>query len=94
MIVLALMLLVAQNANPFDQFDPKPAPFSGPAKLVITWYQSGLIAIDYPNQTRCEQARTFVEAEVRRRSQANQAEMPQGSVTLGVPAKGAFCIPA
>lgn len=80
-------------ANPFDQFDPRPTPFSGPAKLIITWYQGGIVAVDYPSQSRCEQARGFVQAEVRRRYQASQASMPPGSVTVGVSPNGAFCIP-
>lgn len=28
-----------------------------PYKLVVTWYQSGITAIDYPSRARCERAR-------------------------------------
>lgn len=93
MIALALMLALPQNVNPFDRLDPKPTLFSGAAKLVIFWHWSGLTTVDYPNQARCEQARTFVQAEVRRRVQAGQAAAPQGYVPIGLPEDGAFCVP-
>lgn len=80
-------------ANPFDAFDEHPAPFSGPAKLLISWYQSGLTVVDYPSQSRCEQARSFVMAEVRARAQAAQADMPAGSIAISKSPNGAFCIP-
>lgn len=93
MIGLIFTILAAQSANVFDQFDQKPAPFAGPARLVITWHQAGISTVEYPTQARCEIARSFVEAEVRRRTQANLAALPPGSVTIGTPANGAFCIP-
>ena len=69
------------------------AQASGPYKLIITWYQAGVVVIDYPTAARCEQARRAVEAEVQRRARQNLAAMPEGSRILGAPAHGAFCIP-
>ncbi len=82
MVALMLLLLSGQ-----------PSAFAGPAKLLISWFQSGLTSVDYPSQARCEQARSFVEAEVRRRARETAAALPPGSVTIGVSPNGAFCIP-
>jgi hypothetical protein len=93
MLGMLYVLLAVAPANPFDRLDQNPVAFAGPAKLIITWYQSGLTAVDYPSQAKCEQARMFVEEEVRRRLRESAAAMPAGAVTIGVPANGAFCIP-
>ena len=80
-----------QKPNPFDRFDPKPQAFGGPAKLIVTWYQSGVTVINYPSQGRCEEARKVIDAEVQRRvkeSAANPNFLP-----IGPSANGAFCIP-
>lgn len=80
-------------ANPFDAFDDHPEPFAGTAKLVITWHQSDITLVDYQSQSRCEQARSYVMAEVRKRAQQSQADAPVGTVIIGRSPNGAFCIP-
>lgn len=66
---------------------------AGPAKLVISWYQSNLTVIDYPSKERCEAAARAVNAEVARRLAENDALAPPGSIRLGGSPNGAFCIP-
>jgi hypothetical protein len=80
MISVALLLATSPvvERGPWDNY-------SGPTKLVITWYQSGIVAIDYPNRARCEAARAVVLA--RGRERARQIGMPLES------ADNAFCIP-
>lgn len=56
-----------------------------PYKLIITWYQAGIIAIDYPSKQRCERARDAVLMTMRER--AKRAGMPAESGEI------AFCIP-
>lgn len=56
-----------------------------PYKLIITWYQSGIIAIDYPNKARCERAREAVLERTRERTL--KAGLPPESGDI------AFCIP-
>jgi hypothetical protein len=65
----------------------------GPYKLIITWYQSNVTVIDYPNSARCEKAKLAVEAEVARRNREAAEKMPQGGVIIGASPNGAFCIP-
>ena len=88
MIVAALFLL----AVPWEPISPQPPAFSGPAKLIIHWYQTGLTVINYPSQARCEEARASVEAVVQRRVQAGAVAHPN-FIPLTGPGNGAFCIP-
>ena len=64
-----------------------------PYKLVITWNQSGIVVVDYPSASRCEQARRAVEDEVQRKVRETLASLPEGSKVIGKPTNGAFCIP-
>jgi hypothetical protein len=66
---------------------------SEPYKLIITWYQSSNLEIDYPSLARCERAKMAVEREVDRRRREQESSMPPGSVTIGKSPNGAFCIP-
>ena len=88
MIWLLLAASVAQmeERGPWDNY-------SGPYKLVITWYQSDLAVIDYPSRARCEKAKRAVEDEVARRKAESEATAPPGSVVIGKSPNGAFCIP-
>lgn len=78
MKALAAVMALAVSA-------PASAQYDGPYKLIITWYQSGIIAIDYPNKQRCERAREAVLATMRER--ALKARLPPESGEI------AFCIP-
>lgn len=64
---------------------PATAQSDGPYKLIITWYQSGIIAIDYPSKARCERARDAVLE--RSRERAVKQGLPPESGDI------AFCIP-
>ena len=91
MIALALALLAS---NPFDQFDNKVPSFTGPAKLIVTWYQSNVTVIDYATAARCEAGRKAVQMEADRRSQQAIAEArSSGGQIIGSSPNGAFCIP-
>lgn len=52
-----------------------------PHKLIITWYQAGIVAVDYPTKARCEAARLAVMEAIAKRSRTSD-----GSDI-------AFCIP-
>ena len=68
----------AQERGPWDKY-------TGPYKLVITWYQGGITVTDYPNRERCEKGR---EAVIRHaRQKALESRMPPESADI------AFCIP-
>jgi hypothetical protein len=88
MMWLALLAAVAQagERGPWDNY-------SGPYKLVITWYQSDLTVIDYPNRARCEKAKQTVEEEIAKRKAESDALAPPGSIVIGKSPNGAFCIP-
>lgn len=81
MLWLALLAAAATadpGRGPWDKY-------TGPYKLVITWYQGGIVVTDYPNRARCEAGR---EAVLKR--------MMAGAVKSGLPAESgdiAFCIP-
>ncbi len=61
------------------------AVVDGPYKLVITWYQGGIVVVDYPNRTRCERAKMVVlEREI---AKAARIGLPPESADI------AFCIP-
>ena len=64
-----------------------------PYKLIVSWYQSNLTVIDYPNKERCETAAKAVNTEVARRVALSDAQAPPGSIRLGGSPNGAFCIP-
>lgn len=74
-LVLTLVMLSA----------PVAAQSDGPYKLIITWFQSGIVVIDYPSKARCERA-----------SQAVLERMMEKAKRAGLPQEGgdiAFCIP-
>lgn len=80
MITLALLVAttaVQQERGPWDNY-------TGPYKLVITWYQS-IEVTDYPNRARCEAGRQAVIE--RAIAKAKQSGMPPESADI------AFCIP-
>jgi len=81
-LALALALvgssIQAQEQGPWDKY-------SGPYKLVITWYQGGITVTDYPNRARCEKGREAVNE--RLRQQAMRNGLPPESADI------AFCIP-
>ena len=64
---------------------PAGAQADGPYKLIITWYQSGIVAIDYPSRARCERARLAVAERMRAKAVASGLPAESGDV--------AFCIP-
>lgn len=82
--VLAVVLVAFPTAT-FAQVAPH--------KLIISWYQSNLIVVDYPSKERCEAAAMAVNAEVARRLAESDARAPQGSVRISTGPNGAFCIP-
>lgn len=55
-----------------------------PYKLIITWYQSGIVSVDYPNKQRCEQAAKDVYNRMSKR--AKEIGLPPESGDI------AFCI--
>ena len=70
--------LAATERGPWDNY-------SGPYKLVITWYQAGIVVTDYPSRARCERGR---EAVVKRfADRASRTGFPAESGDV------AFCIP-
>lgn len=79
MMWLALLAAApAAERGPWDKY-------TGPYKLVITWYQSGIVVTDYPNRARCEQGRQAVLE--RAAARAAKAGLPTESGDI------AFCIP-
>lgn len=68
----------AKERGPWDNY-------SGPYKLVVTWYQAGITITDYPNRARCEQGREAVVE--RARQKAAKSGLPAESADI------AFCIP-
>jgi len=80
----ALALLFAAPAAQAQERGPSDN-YSGPYKLVITWYQSGIVVTDYPNRARCEKGREAVVERARER--ATKAGLPPESADI------AFCIP-
>lgn len=73
-----------------------PAVAQTPAAyhLVITYTPGGVTSIPYPSVERCERARMALEADLRRRIAARDANAPPGAVVVGVPyhLQGA-CVP-
>lgn len=88
MILLALLAATTPVAErgPWDNY-------SGPFKLVITWYQSDLTIIDYPSRARCEIAKRAVEDEIAQREAEAAAARPAGTIIISKSPNGAFCIP-
>lgn len=88
-LALALMLAQQPEQGPWTKYQ------NGPQKLVLTWAQGGVIAIDYPTYDRCQRAREQVEIEAARRaSEATKRAKDQGGVLVGSPwSVYAFCIP-
>lgn len=70
--IIAVIMLAATSAN---------AQTATPYKLIITWYQAGIVAVDYPTKARCEAARLAVMEAIAKRSRTSD-----GSDI-------AFCIP-
>ena len=64
-----------------------------PYKLIITWYQSNVVVIDYPSAVRCAAARDAVLAEVARREAESAAQRTSNVTAVGASPNGAFCIP-
>lgn len=62
-----------------------------PYKLIISWYQSNLIVIDYPTKVRCEAAAKAVNDEVERK--IAEVSISTGAVPVIKGPNGAFCIP-
>jgi hypothetical protein len=85
LVFLAAVAAPAAERGPWDNY-------SGPYKLVISWYQSDLTIIDYPSRARCEAAAKAVSDEVTRRSAEADAKFP-GGTKIGTSPNGAFCIP-
>lgn len=83
-VTLALLLLSIPSASIAQ---------AGSYKLIITWYQAGMVVVDYPSAARCEAARRAVEAEVAKRQRETVANLPPGGIIFGTSANGAFCIP-
>lgn len=78
MIWLALLAAATSpERGPWDHY-------SGPYKLVITWYQN-ITVTDYPNRARCEAGRHAVVE--RALTRAAKAGLPPESADI------AFCIP-
>jgi hypothetical protein len=90
LLLTALALSAAQaEAGPWTRYQ------QGPQKLVVSWAQGGVIAIDYPTWDRCQRAREAVEQEASRRIEAARRSAPPGSTLVGSPwIVYAFCIPA
>lgn len=78
-VLLALAAAATPSERgPWDEY-------SGPYKLVITWYQGGIVVTDYPNRARCEKGREAVIA--RAAARAARSGLPPESADI------AFCIP-
>jgi hypothetical protein len=78
MIWLALLAAAPAERGPWDNY-------SGPYKLVITWYQGGIAVTDYPNRARCERARQVILE--REMAKAARIGLPRESADI------AYCIP-
>lgn len=70
--IIAATMFVATSAN---------AQSVTSYKLIITWYQAGIVAVDYPSKARCEAAKLAVMQAIERRNGG-----PSGNDI-------AFCIP-
>lgn len=58
-IITAAFLAAASSAS---------AQSAAPYKLIITWYQAGIVAVDYPSKARCEAARLAVMQAIEKRN--------------------------
>ena len=71
---------------------------AGPSKLVLTWSQGGITAVDYPSQARCRAAADAIRAEAEQRladsQRRAQERAAQGVVQISGPSLvTGFCIP-
>lgn len=80
MLWLLLLASTAQanERGPWDNY-------TGPYKLVITWYQGGIVVTDYPNRARCEKGREAIVE--RMNARAARSGLPRESADI------AFCVP-
>ena len=58
-VIIIAIMLVATSAS---------AQSASPYKLIITWYQAGIVAVDYPTKARCEAARLAVMQAIEKRN--------------------------
>jgi len=86
--VITALMVVALQANSFDEFDAKPQHLGpGPHTLVIS-DGNAMTRIDYKSGTACERARDKV-----RQQTDSRLTNKNPYVVYGPPRVSAFCVP-
>lgn len=89
MKIFAIVALMGASL-PISASAQQPAPY----KLILSWAQGGIIAVDYPSKSRCDRAMSAVENERDRRIDGAPKQLPDGGIIVGAPwVVYAFCIP-